>query len=118
MLPAAPAEVPHDVTDVLLWRMAMRVTADHQPDPHRRGRCVNLRCVHEVYPCPPLRDAQRAQDVARRPRRFASGRAQVPAVAVVAQTFVGWFRPTRPAPAVSRSAPMRHPVTAAVRLAA
>ncbi|BCL14682.1 hypothetical protein [Micromonospora sagamiensis] len=121
MLPATPAGVPENVTDVLLWRMAVRVTADHQPDPHHPGRCANLRCAHEAYPCQPLRDAQRAQHAATRPPRFAPGRARVPVVAAVAQRFAGWFRPTRPAPAVPRPAPIplpRRQPMAALRLAA
>lgn len=127
MLPTTPADVPENVTDVLLWRMAVRVTNDHQPDPHHPGRCANLRCAHEAYPCPPLRDARRAQYVASRPPRFTPGRARVPAapavaaVAAAAQRFVGWFRPTRPAPVVARPAPVplpRRQPMAALRLAA
>ncbi|GAB3147139.1 hypothetical protein GCM10027290_29950 [Micromonospora sonneratiae] len=108
--------VPETVTDPMLWRMAVRVAADHQPDPHHPGRCANLRCVHESYPCPPLRDAQRAQQVATRPHRFTPGRARVTAVA---QRFVGWFRPTRPVPAPPAPVPLpRRQPMAALRLAA
>lgn len=93
MLPTAPE--PETVTDPMLWRMAARVAANHQPHPHQFSRCANLRCVNEAYPCPPLRDARRAQQAATRPHRFAPGRARVTAVAAAAQRFVGWFRPAR-----------------------
>lgn len=120
MLTAGSAHVPENVTDVLLWRMAVRVAADHQRDPHRPGRCANLRCAHEAYPCPPLRDAHRAQVVASRAPQFAPGRARVPAIAAAAQKFTGWFRPTRPTPTVTPPAPTplphRQPM-AALRLA-
>ncbi|MEV5691987.1 hypothetical protein [Micromonospora globbae] len=117
MLPTSPAEVPEDVTDVLLWRLAVRVAADHQPDPHRPGRCTNLRCAHETYPCPPLRDARRAHHASTHPRRVTPGRARVPAVAAAAHRFVGWFRPARPAPAAARPPLPRRQPLATLRLA-
>ncbi|MFY1652780.1 hypothetical protein ACN27J_18055 [Solwaraspora sp. WMMB762] len=109
MPPTTPAPEPETVTDPMLWRMAIRVTADHQPHPRHPGRCANLRCVHEAYPCPPLRDAQRAQQAATRPHRFTPGRARV---AAVAQRFVGWFRPARPVPPAPVPLPRRQPMAA------
>ena len=111
MLPSRPA-APEDVTDVLLWKLANDVAANHQPDPHRPDRCANLRCAHETYPCTPVRDARRARQAATRPRWLARGRAGVPApVAAVTQAFTGWFRPTRTVPAAPThtTAPARLP---------
>ncbi|MGC4808742.1 hypothetical protein [Micromonospora sp. DT233] len=121
MLPTTRSDVPEDVTDVLLWRMAARVAAAHQPDRHHPERCANLRCAHEAYPCPPLRDAQRAQHAAIRPRRFTPGRARVSAVAAAAKKFVGWLRPIHttpatPPPPAPMPLPRRQPM-AALRLA-
>lgn len=100
--------VPHTVTDVPLWLLAADVAAAHLPDPDRPGRCANLRCIGEAYPCPPARDARRACQAATRPRPFARGRARVaaPAASAVAR-FAGWFRPTRPM--ASRQRPMPSP---------
>lgn len=110
MLPTTPEPDSQTVTDPMLWRMAVRVTADHQPHPRHPGRCANLRCVHEAYPCPPLRDAQRAQQAATRPHRFTPGRARVTGVAAAAQRFVGWFRPARPVPPTPVPLPRRQPM--------
>lgn len=101
--------VPADVTDVLLWRLAVDVAAAHQPDPHDPNRCVHLRCKGEVYPCPPALDADLAHRAATRPTDrggpvrgpgwIARGRARVvEPVAAAASRFTGWFRPTRPNP--------------------
>ena len=88
--------VPPHVTDVLLWLLATDVAAQHLPDPERPGRCANLRCHWESYPCPPARDAQRTCRAATRPPLPVRGRARVisPAVAAAAR-FAGWFRPAR-----------------------
>lgn len=98
--------VPEDVTDIMLWRLATEVTAQHQPDPVHPGRCTNLRCTGESYPCLPARDAARALRAATGRLRVARGRARVPApVRAAAERFTGWFRPTRPAHVV---APLPH----------
>ncbi|MDM4783396.1 MULTISPECIES: hypothetical protein [unclassified Micromonospora] len=81
--------IPHTVTDVLLWLLATDVAAAHQPHPRNPGRCTNLRCTDQAYPCPPARDAHRAQQAATaapRPR------------ARVASALTGWFRPSRTHP--------------------
>ncbi|MBM0273997.1 hypothetical protein [Micromonospora tarensis] len=99
--------LPRNVSDVLLWLLAADVADAHPPRPDRPGHCANLRCVDEVYPCPPARDAQRARQAATRPTLIARGRARVTApVAALATRFTGWFRPTRPIPPSSpRSMP-------------
>ncbi len=44
------ASVPDDVTDPLLWRLAIDVLAAHQPG--QNSNCRNLQCVGEVAPAP------------------------------------------------------------------
>ncbi|OKI45726.1 hypothetical protein [Micromonospora sp. CB01531] len=88
--------IPGTVTDILLWLLASDVAESHPPHPDRSGRCANLRCTHEAYPCPPARDAHRAREAATRPTPPAHGRAQV-IPAATARRFAGWFRPTRSA---------------------
>ncbi len=83
--------IPRMVTDVLLWLLASDVAAAHQPQPHQPDRCANLRCTGQAYPCPPARDAHRAQQAATR-------RPQAPARAATVAPFTGWFRPSRPQP--------------------
>jgi hypothetical protein len=101
--------VPHTVTDVPLWLLAADVAAAHIPHPDQRGRCANLRCTGEAYPCPPARDAQRAYRAASRPRVVAQGRARVTVPSGgAASGFAGWFRPTRPAAPPQRSMTAPH----------
>ncbi|MGN9807113.1 hypothetical protein [Micromonospora sp. L32] len=90
--------VPRTVTDVLLWLLATDVVVAHQAHPERPGRCANLRCTGEAYPCPPAREALRACQAANRPRLLARGLARVTVQAAggAASGFAGWFRPTRP----------------------
>ncbi|PZG15162.1 hypothetical protein C1I95_20195 [Micromonospora craterilacus] len=66
-------DLPEDVTDVLLWRTAARVIAAHQPQPGRPTCCVSLLCAGQHYPCPPVRAADRAQQLSRRRVPVASG---------------------------------------------
>ncbi|MBY8875622.1 hypothetical protein K7640_27715 [Micromonospora sp. PLK6-60] len=60
--PSQSRPLPGGVTDPLLWRLAEDVAAAHQPD--GRDGCRNLLCAGEAYPCPPLRHAQRARELA------------------------------------------------------
>ncbi|MFV2114216.1 hypothetical protein ACFHW0_18010 [Micromonospora sp. LOL_025] len=87
--------IPHAVTDILLWLLASDVAAAHQPQPHSPGRCSNLRCAGQAYPCPPTRDAHRAQQAASRPQPQARGRARV---LTTANPLNGWFRPAHTQP--------------------
>ncbi|MEV0810950.1 hypothetical protein [Micromonospora sp. NPDC050200] len=96
MTPPHRRAIPRTVTDVLLWLLATDVAAAHLPDHDRPGRCANLRCTGEAYPCPPARDAHRARQTATRPGLPARGQARVTAPATTATRFAGWFRPTRP----------------------
>ncbi|MGI5180153.1 hypothetical protein ACQEVZ_27890 [Dactylosporangium sp. CA-152071] len=62
--PSADVPVPADVVDVLLWRTAFDVAAEHQRGP--TGDCTNLRCASEHGTCTPARQALHALHVARR----------------------------------------------------
>ncbi|WP_194820934.1 hypothetical protein [Micromonospora sp. S-DT3-3-22] len=95
--PSHRALVPSDVTDRLLWRLAVDVLTAHQPGPD--NRCVNLRCADQgTGPCLAARQAQHAMRAA---RGAASPPPPVPQPAVTsrpqapqrrgASGFVGWF---------------------------
>ncbi|GAA1503585.1 hypothetical protein GCM10009827_015840 [Dactylosporangium maewongense] len=62
--PSADVTVPDDVVDVLLWRTAFDVAAEHQRGP--TGDCTNLRCASEHGTCTPARQALHALRIARR----------------------------------------------------
>jgi hypothetical protein len=82
-------DVPRDVTDVLLWRMAARVIAAHQPQPEQPTRCASLLCAGQHYPCPPVRAARRAQQISHRvPATREASAPHQPAVA-------DWYAATR-----------------------
>jgi hypothetical protein len=63
--PSTDVAVPHDVTDVMLWRLAFDVAVEHQRGPD--GSCTNLRCAGQHGPCKPAMQAQGALRAARRP---------------------------------------------------
>ncbi|WP_435124378.1 hypothetical protein [Micromonospora tulbaghiae] len=100
--------IPGTVTDIPLWLLATDVAEAHPPHPDRPGRCANLRCTREAYPCAPVRDAHRARQAATRPAPPAYGRAPVIAPAT-APRFRGWFRPNRPTAPAQRRRPMPTP---------
>ncbi|GAA3766705.1 hypothetical protein GCM10022225_61320 [Plantactinospora mayteni] len=97
--------VPQDVVDVLLWRMAARVIAVHQPQPGQPTRCVSLLCTGQRYPCQPVRAAHRAQQVSRRvaaatarPEVQAARQVRVygrPAEHSARRRFADWYAATR-----------------------
>lgn len=95
--PSHRALVPDNVTDPLLWRLAVDVLTAHQPGPD--GRCVNLQCADQVGPCRAARLAQRAMRLSRAavpqpPRlpRPAADRRRAPQRPVRdSGGFVGWF---------------------------
>ncbi|MEO3773960.1 hypothetical protein [Micromonospora sp. B9E7] len=109
--PSDRTAVPDDVTDRLLWALAVYVAAAHQPGSD--GACTNLQCRGQHSPCWALRTAQRAQQHARsatttlapppspRPVGGARGRAPVPAAP---RRFTGWFTPTHPPAPLMRPA--------------
>ncbi|WFE65500.1 hypothetical protein [Micromonospora sp. WMMD714] len=53
---------PAGVTDPLLWRLALDVIDAHHPD--QSGRCDNLLCEHQDWPCDAARNARRALSMA------------------------------------------------------
>jgi hypothetical protein len=95
--PSHRALLPGDVTDPLLWRLAVDVLTAHQPGPG--DRCVNPQCADQVGPCTAARLAQRAMRAARTAVAQPSPHARrVVARARAPQRpardrggFVGWF---------------------------
>jgi hypothetical protein len=134
-LPQRPSDrhpAPDDVTDRLLWALAVDVAAAHQPGPD--GSCTNLQCRGQRGPCWALHTARRAAQLIRSaathgpasaptappplPHHVARGRATV---TPAPQGFTTWFGasavpPTAPAPpkAPATFAPFRRPPVAAL----
>ncbi|WP_428962236.1 hypothetical protein [Micromonospora fluostatini] len=88
--PSHRARVPRDVTDPLLWRLAVDVLTAHQAGPG--DRCVNLQCADQTGPCAPARQAQRAMVAAR-----AAARQPPPVLETVTAHDRAGRRPARPA---------------------
>ncbi|MGC4857119.1 hypothetical protein ACLQ24_28050 [Micromonospora sp. DT4] len=94
--PSERALLPSDVTDPLLWRLAVDVATAHQPGPD--NRCVNLQCADQSGPCVAARMAQRAMRSSRAPKPRPQ---RLPHAAVRERTpqgpvresggFIGWF---------------------------
>jgi hypothetical protein len=55
---------PDDVTEPMLWALAVAVASAHRPDID--GRCTNLQCHGQQTPCQPARTAHHAGRLARR----------------------------------------------------
>ncbi|MER7459836.1 hypothetical protein [Micromonospora sp. NPDC126480] len=55
---------PDEVTDPLLWDLALEVADAHQPDAAGTD-CGNLLCAGQGWPCAAWRTAQRALEVSR-----------------------------------------------------
>ncbi|MFI7208058.1 hypothetical protein [Micromonospora aurantiaca (nom. illeg.)] len=118
--PSDRIAAPDDVTDRLLWALAVDVAAAHQAGPD--GACTNLQCRGQHGPCWALRTAQRAEQHARRatttlapppappsPRPVGAprGRAPVPAAP---RRFTGWFTPAHPPAPLMRPVPVPNAV--------
>ncbi|MEU5554279.1 hypothetical protein ABZ738_31360 [Micromonospora sp. NPDC047793] len=94
--PSDRALLPSNVTDPLLWRLAVDVATAHQLGPD--DRCVNLQCADQSGPCRAARMAQRAMRSSRTPNPRPQ---RLPHAAVRERTpqrpvrdcggFVGWF---------------------------
>ncbi|MBQ1075771.1 hypothetical protein KBX06_21800 [Micromonospora sp. C31] len=57
------ADRPAEVTDPLLWKLALDVADAHEPNGN--GGCRNLLCAGQAWPCPAWNNAQRALRMAR-----------------------------------------------------
>lgn len=57
------ADRPEEVTDPLLWKLALEVADAHEPDDD--GGCRNLLCAGQPWPCHAWNNAQHALSVAR-----------------------------------------------------
>ncbi|WP_327007618.1 hypothetical protein OHA72_10305 [Dactylosporangium sp. NBC_01737] len=112
--PSADVPVPADVIDVLLWRLAFDVAAEHQRGP--TGDCTNLRCTGVRGVCAPAVHAQRALRMARRPLApvrspaVASSLPVARTAATAASELVAAHDP-RPAPTVVGRAAVGRPNT-------
>ena len=58
-----PADRPAEVTDPLLWNLALAVADAHEPDGD--GGCRVLLCADQPWPCAAWNSAQRALRAAR-----------------------------------------------------
>ncbi|QOC94375.1 hypothetical protein [Micromonospora craniellae] len=85
--PSRQALLPRDVTDPLLWRLALDVLTAHPTGPD--DRCVNLQCADHAGPCVPARRAHRAMRAARTTPAPPPHR-----VTRVPERFIGWFTAT------------------------
>ncbi|MET8045535.1 hypothetical protein ABZU25_32285 [Micromonospora sp. NPDC005215] len=61
--PSRHAERPHDVTDPLLWQLAIDVLSAHEPDDE--GHCRNLQCAGQSWPCAARNGAEQSIRLAR-----------------------------------------------------
>ncbi|MEU4474517.1 hypothetical protein [Micromonospora sp. NPDC023888] len=61
--PSRNAERPHDVTDPLLWQLAIDVLSAHEPDDE--GHCRNLQCAGQSWPCAARNGAEQSIRLAR-----------------------------------------------------
>ncbi|MFG1888717.1 hypothetical protein ACGFIR_12710 [Micromonospora sp. NPDC049051] len=71
------ADRPAEVTDPLLWKLALDVADAHEPDGD--GGCRNLLCAGQAWPCPAWNNAQRALHMARADSGQSAPRAVAPA---------------------------------------
>ncbi|MEU8088279.1 hypothetical protein AB0B57_32285 [Micromonospora sp. NPDC049101] len=61
--PSRHVERPHDVTDPLLWQLAIDVLSAHEPDDE--GHCRNLQCAGQSWPCAARTGAEQSLRLAR-----------------------------------------------------
>ncbi|GIJ30165.1 hypothetical protein Vqi01_53270 [Micromonospora qiuiae] len=60
--PSHVTDRPDEVSDPLLWRLALDVADAHAPT--EEGGCVHLICAGQEWPCEPWQRAQRALNLA------------------------------------------------------
>ncbi|MEU5907019.1 hypothetical protein ABZ780_21920 [Micromonospora sp. NPDC047467] len=61
--PSRRTERPHDVTDPLLWQLAVDVLSAHEPDDE--GLCRNLQCAGQSWPCAARNGAEQSLRLSR-----------------------------------------------------
>ncbi|MFC5925130.1 hypothetical protein [Micromonospora vulcania] len=61
--PSRHAERPDDVTDPLLWQLAIDVLTAHEPGDE--GYCHNLQCADQPWPCAARSGAEQSLRLAR-----------------------------------------------------
>ncbi|MBM0275946.1 hypothetical protein [Micromonospora tarensis] len=61
--PSRTTERPTDVTDPLLWQLAVDVLSAHEPDDE--GHCRNLQCAGQGWPCAARTSAEQSLRLAR-----------------------------------------------------
>ncbi|MFF5181344.1 hypothetical protein ACFY2Q_25230 [Micromonospora sp. NPDC000316] len=61
--PSRRTERPHDVTDPLLWQLAVDVLSAHEPDDE--GFCRNLQCAGQSWPCAARNGAEQSLRLSR-----------------------------------------------------
>ncbi|RLP94501.1 MULTISPECIES: hypothetical protein [unclassified Micromonospora] len=61
--PSRREQRPGDVTDPLLWQLAIDVLSAHEPD--EDGACRNLLCAGQPWPCAARRSAEQSLRLAR-----------------------------------------------------
>ncbi|MFC4021558.1 hypothetical protein ACFOW4_26975 [Micromonospora sp. GCM10011542] len=96
--PSRRTERPADVTDPLLWQLAVDVLSAHEPD--ENGACRNLLCAGQPWPCA-------ARSSAEQSLRLARGSTETPATAdggEGAATGSGWSAESVPAARRNRAA--------------
>ncbi len=82
--PSHTTDRPDDVTDPLLWRLALDVADAHAPA--EDGGCAHLLCAGQDWPCAPWQRAQRALSLAQ------GGPTDEPAASTAPQ-WTGWSDP-------------------------
>ncbi|MEV4660026.1 hypothetical protein [Micromonospora sp. NPDC049301] len=61
--PSRREQRPGDVTDPLLWQLAIDVLSAHEPD--EDGACTNLLCAGQPWPCAARTSAEQSLRLAR-----------------------------------------------------
>ncbi|MFF4879807.1 hypothetical protein [Micromonospora sp. NPDC000668] len=61
--PSRHEQRPGDLTDPLLWQLAVDVLSAHEPD--EDGACGNLLCAGQPWPCAARRNAEQSLQLSR-----------------------------------------------------
>ncbi|MET8233903.1 hypothetical protein ABZS77_24840 [Micromonospora sp. NPDC005298] len=96
--PSRRVERPHDVTDPLLWQLAVDVLGAHEPDDE--GHCRNLQCAGQGWPC----EARTGAEQSLRLARGESASVEKTDGGSDAESRTGWRGEAVPAPRWGRNA--------------